>query len=120
MSDVGLREARQDHPRKVAAGYHGLAGVAAELVFSGIERRITDERWESGDAHADFAQARVGIGDERDAGETANELCVNGERAGGVSGTHRRARTDCEEMENEIKNFGDLLCVTKLKRGRSQ
>ena len=117
MSDVRLRETRQDHPREVAASDHGIVSFAPELVISGIESGITDERWEFGDAHADVTQVRISFGDEGDSGASADDVCVDGERAVGVSGSHRRIGTDCEEMENALKNFGHLLCPTKLERG---
>src|SRR5215831_9332258 len=110
MSDVRIREVRQDDPREVAAGDHGIVSLAPALVISGTKSGAADERWEFSDAYADVAQAGVGIGDERDAGATADDVCIDGERAGGISGSHQRVGTDCEEMEREIKKFSHLLC----------
>ena len=113
MSDVRFREARQDHPRKVATGHHGVAGIAPELVVSGIEGRIADERRQPGNAYADLAQTRTRLRDQGDARPAANELRLDGEGADGLSRSHQRARTDREEMETEIKIFAHLLCHTK-------
>ena len=113
MSDVRFREARQNHPREVAAGDHGIAGFATELVLSRIESGIANERWKFGHPYEDPAQTGTCFDDERDPGPTANELRVNGERANSVSGSHQCAGTDREEMETEIKKFARLLCHTK-------
>ena len=56
MSDVRFREARQNCPRKVEARDHGVARIAPELVVSGIEGGIEDERRQFDHAHAHFAQ----------------------------------------------------------------
>src|SRR5206468_5600939 len=101
-----FREARQNHPRKVAAGHHGIAGLASQLVVSSVESRIADERREPGDAYAHLAQTRTYLRHQRDARPAANELRLNRQRANGLSRSHRCARTDREEMENEIKNVG--------------
>ena len=113
MSDVRFREARQDYPREVAFGHYGIAGFTSELVVPGIESGTADERWEFGDAYADAAQAWAGIGNEGDEGTPANELCVNGERARGISGSHRRIGTDRKEMENEMKKILGLYFVAQ-------
>src|SRR5205814_3116502 len=107
-------EARQDHPRKVAAGHHGVAGIAPQLVVSAIEGRIADERRQPGNAYAHFAQTRTRLRDQGDAWPAANELCLDRERANGLSRPHQCARTDREEMEDEVKKFGNLLCAAKL------
>ena len=55
MNDVRLPETRQDHPRKVAAGDHGLARLASELVVPGAQSRIENERRQFDHAHAHVA-----------------------------------------------------------------
>lgn len=113
MSDVRFREAGQNYPREVATGDHGVAGVTAALVISGVKSGAANERWEFGYAYADIAQAGFGVGNERDPGATADDVCVDGEGACGISGSHRRVGADSEEMENEIKKFNHLLCIAK-------
>lgn len=116
MNDVGFREARQNHPREIAAGDHGLAGFAPELVIPGAKERIANERWQSRYAHADVAQTGVGVGNERNAGAAADELCVDDERAEGVSRSHRCVGTDREEMESEVKKFWPITLSHKVRR----
>ena len=114
MSNVRFREARQNHPRKMATGHYGVAGFAPQLVVSGVEGRIADERREFGDASAHLAQTGARRRDQGNAGPAANELRFDRERADGLSRSHQCARTDREEMEDEVKKFGELLCNTKL------
>src|SRR5205085_2090283 len=97
MSNVRFRKARQSYPREVAARHYGIAGVTTELGLPTIEKRIADERWEFGDPYADVTQAGISLGNERDSRPATNNLCVDGERPGSVSGSHRRVRKNCEK-----------------------
>ncbi len=115
MSDVRFREARQNYPREVAARHHGVAGVAPELVFPGIESRAEDERRKFDYAFADAAQTGAGRHDQGNAWSAPDELRFNGERASRLSRSFGCARADCEEMEKEVNFFGKSLCSTKLR-----
>jgi len=118
MNDVRLPEARQDHPRKVAAGDHGPARLASDLVVSGAQSRIENERRQFDHAHAHAAQARFGVGHQGIPRPAADHLRIDCERAVGVSGAHQRAGGDCEGMEivgQSAKIFVRLLCDTKLR-----
>src|SRR5207247_7750035 len=99
MNDVRFPEARQDHPRKVAAGDYGLARLASELVVTGNQSRIENERRQFDHAHAHAAQTRSGILHQGIQGPAADDLRINCERAVCVSGAHQRAGGDCEAME---------------------
>ena len=118
MNDVRFPETRQDHPRKVAAGDYGTARFTSDLVVPGAQSRIENERWQFDHAHADVAQAGFGVCYQGNPGPTANDIRTDRERAIVVSGAHQRAGGDCEGMEivgDTSKNFGRLLCDTKLK-----
>jgi hypothetical protein len=116
MNDVRFPETRQDHPRKVAAGDHGVARVASELVISGTQGGIENERWQLDHAHAHAAQTRPGCGYQGIPRTTTDKLRVDHQGPFGVSGTHRRVGGDCENMEKireRLKKFCPLLCITK-------
>src|SRR5437867_237621 len=104
MND-GFREARQNRPRKMEARDHGPPCFAPELVVSGTQSGIENERRQPDHAHAHIAQTRSRLGDEGNARPSTNELRVDGERAERVSGPRRGARTDREAMEKEINIF---------------
>src|SRR6185437_14849494 len=77
MSDVRFPEARQNHPRKVAVGDHGVDGVAPKLVVSGTEGGIENERWQPDYPHAHVAQARPGLNHQGIPRPSPNDLRTN-------------------------------------------
>src|ERR1051325_10303479 len=99
MNDVRFPETRQDHPRKVAVGDHGITGLPSELVVPGAQSRIENERWKSDHAYAHAAQARFGVGHQGNPGSATDDVCADGERTSFVSGAHQCAGGDCEGME---------------------
>jgi len=117
MNDVRLSETRQDHPRKVAAGDNGVARLTPELVVSGTQGRIENERRQPDHAYAHAAQARPGRRHQRISWPAADDVRIDCEGPGGVPGAHQRAGADCEAMETVKQNlkkiFVRLLCDTK-------
>jgi len=105
MNDVRFPETRQDHPRKVAAGDYGLARLASDLVVSGTQSRIENERRQFDHAHAHAAQARFGVGYQGIPGPAADDLRIDCKRPVGVSGAHQRTGGDCEAMETIKETF---------------
>src|SRR5438132_5699885 len=96
MKNARLRQTRQSDSREGSAFHHDLAGDAAGLVVSGSQSRTQHERWQSHHSSADFAQTRIGRGDERNSGSSANELRPDGEGAFGFRGIPAGAGTNCE------------------------
>jgi hypothetical protein len=120
MND-GFREARQNHPRKVEARHHGIIGLAPELVVSGIESVIENERRQSDHAHAHTAQTRARIGDQGNAWPSANELRANRERTDRISRSRCGARTNCEAVEKKIIFLiSNFVSQSKKKSPRSK
>src|SRR5947207_14208254 len=81
MKNARLRQTRQSDSRERSAFHHDLTGDADGLVVSGSQGRAQHERWQSHHASADFAQTRIGGGDEGNSGSSANELRPDGEGA---------------------------------------
>ena len=99
MKNARLRQTRQSDSRERSAFHHDLTGDADGLVVSGSQGRAQHERWQSHHAFADFAQTRIGGGDEGDSGSSANELRPDGEGALSLSGVSAGLGTNCESRK---------------------
>src|SRR5436853_4058936 len=112
MKNARLRQTRQSDSRERSAFHHDLTGDADGLVVSGSQGRAQHERWQSHHASADFAQTRIGGGDEGNSGSSANELRPDGEGALSLSGVSAGVGAN-REGGKEVKKFGHGLCDTK-------
>src|SRR6267142_2468861 len=99
MKNARLRQTRQSDSRERSAFHHDLTGDADGLVVSGSQGRAQHERWQSHHAFADFAQTRIGGGDEGNSGSSANELRPDGEGALSLSGVSAGVGANCESRE---------------------
>src|SRR5437870_3893349 len=99
MKNARLRQTRQSDSRERSAFHHDLTGDADGLVVSGSQGRAQHERWQSHHASADFAQTRIGGGDEGNSGSSANELRPDGEGALSLSGVSAGVGANCESRE---------------------
>src|SRR4029077_1051067 len=99
MKNARLRQTRQSDSRERSAFDHDVAGDADGLVVSGPQSRAQPERWQSHHAFADFAQTRIGGGDEGNSGSSANELRPDGEGALSLSGVFAGVGANCESRE---------------------
>src|SRR6266576_4928432 len=99
MKNARLRQTRQRDSRERSAFHHDLTGDADALVVSGSQGRAQHERWQSHHASADFAQTRIGGGDEGNSGSSANELRPYGEGALSLSGVSAGVGANCESRE---------------------
>src|SRR5436189_6174754 len=99
MKNARLRQTRQSDSRERSAFHHDLTGDAEGLVVSGSQGRAQHERWQSHHAFADFAQTRIGGGDEGNSGSSTNELRPDGEGALSLSGVSAGVGANCESRE---------------------
>src|SRR6185437_11600817 len=96
MKNARFRQTRQSDSRERSAFHHDLTGDADGLVVSGSQGRAQHERWQSHHAFTDFAQTRIGGGDEGNSGSSANELRPDGEGALSLSGVSAGVGANCE------------------------
>jgi hypothetical protein len=112
MNDAEFRQARQRHPREGTARHYDAIGDAGELVVSGSEDRIRNERRQLSHASADLAQAGVSGCDKGGARPAADELFADGEGADGFSGLFKSAGAD-HKNRTDMKNLPSYFVIQR-------